>query len=135
MSKSARTAAATSTFRVKLRKKNPAKQYRPLERAAERVPRVARLLALAHKVDAMIRSGELKNWADAARLIGVTRARMTHIANLLLLAPQIQDSILGLALVPIRDDSITEHHLRTIQPDWQEQERVWLLFSKLNGRT
>ena len=42
-----------------------------------RVPRIVRMLALAHKIDGMIRAGELRDLADAARAIGVTRARMS----------------------------------------------------------
>jgi len=89
-----------------------------------RVPRVARLLALAHNIDGMIRSGELRDWAHAAQLAGVTRARMTQIANLLLLSPRIQGSILNLSKVVEGRESVTEHLLRraTDLPDWQEQE-------------
>src|SRR5436309_368869 len=69
----------------------------PVSIPVGRVPRVTRLLALAHKIDGQIRSGEIRNWAEAARLVGVTRARMTQIAKLLLLAPKIQESILDLS--------------------------------------
>jgi hypothetical protein len=56
---------------------------------------VARTLALAHTIDEMIRTGELRDLADAARAVGVTRARMTQIMNLLLLAPEIQEALLS----------------------------------------
>ena len=39
-----------------------------------RVPCVARLLALAHKIDGMVRKGELDDLADAARRLGLSRA-------------------------------------------------------------
>ena len=61
-----------------------------------RVPRVARMLALAHRIDGMVRAGELRDLADAAWASGVTRARVTQIVNLLLLAPAIQEQILDL---------------------------------------
>jgi len=80
MSTSVRTPVPTATYRVKFREESPRDQTRPREKPVDHVPRVARLLALAHRIDEMIRSGELKNWAEAARLIGVTRARMTQIA-------------------------------------------------------
>jgi hypothetical protein len=74
----------------------------------------------------MIRTGEIKDWAEAARLIGVTRARMTQIANLLLLAPEIEEGILMLSPVPRGDDSITERNLRAVaaHADWTEQDFI-----------
>ena len=42
----------------------------------------------------MISNGRLKNLADAARTVGITRARMTQIMKLVLLAPGIQEAIL-----------------------------------------
>jgi len=93
-----------------------------------RLPRVTRLLVLAHRVDDMIRAGEIRDWADAARVMGVTRARMTQIANLLLLAPPIQESILNLSPA-IRDhDAVTEHALREVaaHADWHRQDATSL---------
>ncbi len=94
-----------------------------------RLPRVTRLLALAHTIDRRIRSGEIRNWAEAARLVGVTRARMTQIAKLLLLAPQIQEGILNLSNVTRGADPVTERALRvaTAQLDWQRQEEMPLM--------
>lgn len=118
-----RPAATTSTFRVKLRKKNPTKQSQPPEKPNTRVPRVARLLALAHRIDGMIRSGELKNWAEAARLIGVTRARMTQIANLMLLGPEIQTVILDSSSISDDKHPTTERDLRLLhlRIHWKDQ--------------
>jgi len=91
---------------------------------AGRVPRVARLLALAHRIDGNIRSGEIRDWADAARLLGVTRGRMTQIANLLLLAPEIQEAILELLPVISGQDPVSERVLRGVaaRVEWQSQE-------------
>ncbi len=55
----------------------------------------ARQLALAYWIDRRIESGELRDLADAARLIGVSRARMTQIANLLLLPLDVQEQVLA----------------------------------------
>ncbi|MCP3937969.1 MAG: hypothetical protein GY708_21685 [Actinomycetia bacterium] len=92
-----------------------------------RVPRVARMLAMAHKVDAKIRAGELRDLADAARAMELTRARVTQITNLLLLAPEIQMEILELPLVEQGRDPISERQLRPIvaEPDWQRQMELW----------
>ena len=92
-----------------------------------RVPRVTRMLALAHKIDGMIRAGEFRDIADAARAIGVTRTRMTQIMHLLLLAPEIQEAILDLPPVTNGRDPISERRLRRIvaEPDWTKQRALW----------
>ena len=101
-----------------------------------RVPRAARLLALAHHIDEMIRLGEIQDWADAARLAGVTRARMTQIGNLLLLAPAIQDALLCAHAMVNGDSPPSEHGLRYVlaHPDWARQESSWEQIA-LNRRT
>ncbi len=92
-----------------------------------RVPRVARLLALAHRIDGMIRNGELDDLADAARRLNLTRARVSQITNLLLLAPAIQEAVLDLPLVTNGRDPVSERQLRPIaaEPDWNKQLSMW----------
>jgi len=53
-------------------------------------------LALAHAVQARIENGEFKDYAEVARRNGLTRARLTQIMNLLLLAPDIQEEVLNM---------------------------------------
>ena len=60
------------------------------------VPRVTRLMALAIKFDGMLARGEVRDYADLARLGYVTRARITQIMNILTLAPDIQEALLFL---------------------------------------
>jgi hypothetical protein len=88
---------------------------------------VARLLALAHEIERRIRAGELDDLAHAARVLGLTRARVTQIANLTLLAPAIQEEILAMAPVTAGRDVITERTLRPIvaEPAWERQVRLW----------
>lgn len=57
--------------------------------------RAARQLALAHWIDRKIESGELRDLAHAASVLGVTRARMTQIANLLLLPAAMQERVMS----------------------------------------
>ncbi len=57
---------------------------------SDRVPRISRLMALAIHIDEMVRSGEIKDYAEAARLGNITRARMAQIPNLLMLSPEMQ---------------------------------------------
>ena len=91
------------------------------------VPRVALLLALAHKVDSMVRDGEISDYAEAARLLNLTRARVTQITNLLLLCPEIQGTILAMPPVTNGRDPVTERQLRPIaaEPDWNRQLSMW----------
>ncbi len=51
-------------------------------------------MALAIKFQDMADCGEVRDYADLARLGYVTRARLTQIMNLLLLAPDIQEAII-----------------------------------------
>ena len=60
------------------------------------VPRITRLMALAIHFDGLIQSGAVANCSELARLGNVTRARMTQIMNLLMLAPGIQEALLFL---------------------------------------
>ena len=61
-----------------------------------RIPRVARLLALAHRFDRLIAEGVVADYADLARLGQVSRARISQIMSLRNLAPDIQEAILFL---------------------------------------
>lgn len=81
------------------------------------VARVARQLALAHHVERMIEAGNLGDYAAAARALGVTRARLTQIVGLTLLAPAIQERIL------LGDLCTSERAMRAVEkePNWQEQ--------------
>lgn len=92
-----------------------------------RVPRVARLMALAIRFDDLIRSGAITDQADLACLGHVSRARVTQIMNLLHLAPAIQEEILFLPRVTSGHDPISERDLRAVaaEVDWREQRRRW----------
>jgi len=89
---------------------------------ARSISQIARALAFAHKIEGMIRAGEVKDWADAARLAGVTRARMTQFANLLLLAPSIQVQLLDIPAFS-GTSHLTERRLRKLTsfPCWARQ--------------
>jgi hypothetical protein len=95
---------------------------------------VARHLALAHEIERRIRAGELDDLAHAARVFGLTRARVTQIVSLTLLAPEIQAEILAFPPVTVGRNPITERTLRPIvgEPVWERQTQMW---QALNGRT
>ena len=87
-----------------------------------RVPRIARLMALAIKFQEMVDQREVRDYADLARLGYVTRARITQIMNLLNLAPDIQEDILM-----ARSNGRCERDVRCIvgQPLWHIQRELW----------
>jgi hypothetical protein len=92
-----------------------------------RVLRVSRLMALAIRFVQLIREGEVDDYATLARLGHVTRARLTQIMNLLLLAPSIQEELLFWPLTEKGRDPI---HLMLLQPIaltplWSEQLKRW----------
>src|ERR1700752_4664525 len=73
-----------------------------------RLPRIARLMALALRFEELLRKGEVKDHAQVAHLGHVTRARITHIMNLLNLAPDIQEKLLFLESMRNSRDTLTE---------------------------
>ena len=89
------------------------------------IPRITRLMALAIKLQDMVDQGEVPDYAAIARLGYVTRARLTQIMNLLLLAPDIQEAILFQTKIP-QGRSSGERAWRTLtaEPNWKRQ-REW----------
>jgi len=111
---------------------NPKRHQHPRRRrnhgrdspGAIHIPRITRLMALAIKFQGMVNRGEVGDYAELARLGYVSRARVTQIMNLLLLAPDIQEAILRLP-----EDSglreVNEHSLRHVARlvCWSDQRR------------
>ncbi len=95
----------------------------PEQAVRRRPPRVTCLLALAHRFEELVRSGEVKDYADLARLGGVSRARVSQILKLLTLAPSIQELILNLPSRAPGEKTINERHLRKVlcEPRWDRQ--------------
>ena len=79
---------------MKVTGKLPTRRRKPKAPTSKPVSRVARMLALAHHIDRLVDDGTLRNYAEAARLLGVSRARMTQIVGLLGLSAEIQNGIL-----------------------------------------
>ena len=99
----------------------------PLQTPRGRMLRVTRLMALAVKFDGLVRCGQITSYAELARLGHVTRARITQIMNLLLLAPALQEELLFLPRTERSRDPI---YLRDLQPiaretDWHKQRQLW----------
>lgn len=87
------------------------------------IPRIRRLMALAIKFQEMVDRGEVRDYADLARLGYVSRARITQIMNLLQLAPDIQEHLLS----EVASRPIAERHIRHIASivEWSEQRLQW----------
>ncbi len=78
------------------------------------------MLALVHLIECKVDSRELKDYAEAARIIGISRARITQVMNLLVLSPKVQEAVL------LGMGRRSERGVRTIlaTPSWREQEAV-----------
>src|SRR5579863_5918435 len=63
---------------------------------AGHVPNVTRMLALAIQFQNMIACADAKDYADIARLGGLSRERVSQIMRLIYLAPDIQVEVLYL---------------------------------------
>ena len=139
---------ATATIRtcpLPLRRRRPASRSHQPPSAVPpapgvppgRVPRVARLLALALRCEQLLAAGVIANYAALAELGHVSRARVTQILNLRWLAPAIQEAILFLPRTERGRDPIS---LRQLQPlarvlDWREQRALWqALLAKKRSR-
>jgi len=92
-----------------------------------RVPRVARLMALALRMDELVRTGQVASYSELASLGQVTRARISQILNLLYLAPDIQEALLCLSPTVRGRDAILLADLMPIAAllDWRKQRRLW----------
>jgi hypothetical protein len=89
-------------------------------------------MALALRLDELVRTGQVTSYSDLAALGHVTRARICQIMNLLHLAPDIQETLLFLPPTQRGRDAII---LADLQPlaaafDWRKQRRMW---RKLRG--
>ena len=91
-------------------------------------PRVTQVLALALHFQDLINRGEVQDYADLARLGGVTRERVSQIMKLVWLAPDIQQDILYLPPTPIGRYPLSETAIRRIANvlSWADQRRAWL---------
>ncbi len=55
---------------------------------------LARRLALAHYIEKLIEEGRLRNYAEAATMLGVTRTRVSQLMDLVLLPADLQEAVL-----------------------------------------
>jgi len=81
------------------------------------------MMALAIRLDHLIKTGQVSDQAELARVGHVSRARLTQIMDLNLLAPDIQEEILFLS-AGARN---IERMVRPIVQDlaWTKQRELW----------
>lgn len=101
-----------------------------------RLPKITKLMALAIRFEWLLAEGAASDYAELARLGHVTRARLTQIMNLRLLAPDIQEALLFLPPILCGRDRII---LRQLQPialtaDWRIQRRLWKRILRLGPK-
>jgi len=97
------------------------------ERPKGRLPRITRYMALAIYYEDLIRQGHVHDYAEIAALGHVTRARVTQIMNLRLLAPDLQERLLFLIRIVGGRDVLSLRRLQPIalESDWQKQRECW----------
>jgi hypothetical protein len=97
------------------------------ENPTGRVPRIARLMALALHCEHLIRAGVVADQTELARMGHITKSRMTQIMALLNLATDIQEQILFLRCTQGGRDAIKERDIRPIAAsiEWMTQRRMW----------
>ncbi len=81
------------------------------------VSRAARMLALSHYVERLVEESSVKSYAEAARQLGVSRARMSQLMNLLNLPPRVQEALL------LGDLHLSERRIRALaaRAEWEGQ--------------
>jgi len=100
----------------------------PPKPQAKRIPtRTARLLALAYRIDGLVRDGKMTDYAEVALVAGLTRARISQITDLMFLAPDIQERVLRETKPEKGRERYGERHLRQIirDHDWDRQLKAF----------
>jgi hypothetical protein len=91
-----------------------------------RVPRIARLMALAIRCEQLLQSRAVPDASALARLAHVSQPRMTQILNLTMLAPDIQERLLFQDPVEEGKPEISEKGLRKLcaEMEWGLQREL-----------
>ena len=94
---------------------------------AGRIPRLARLMALAFRFEKLLATGAVKDFRTLARLGHVSPARISQIASLLHLAPDIQEALLFRSRPERGRDSLDLGKVLPLTKvwDWHKQRRMW----------
>ena len=109
------------------KRREAAKAARVTLAQSGRVPRIAKLVALASRMQSMLESGEVESFQQLAEIGRISQPRMTQIMSLLNLAIDIQEELLCLPEVIQGKAAIHERLLRplTTEIDWRVQRKMW----------
>jgi len=86
------------------RRREPTGKHRPVTPAVETI-------VLAYQIEQAVRDGRARDYAEVAKQIGMTRARVCQIMRLLRLPPKLLEALLA---EPMRFPNLTERQLRPI---------------------
>src|SRR5262249_320215 len=96
-------------------------QVEPPSGSSDRPPRIARLVALAHRLEHLVQHGKVPGYLELAKLGYVSPSRLSQILILAQLAPAIQERILQMQ--SWEANLISERELREIAREvlWDRQ--------------
>ena len=88
-------------------------------------PSLRRNLILAYQIESILSDGRAKDITEIAGWLNIGRTRLVQVANLLLLAPSIQEEIIFTHNAII--EAIPEYKTREIlnEPRWDKQQLLW----------
>ena len=86
----------------------------PRIQSTGRIPRLSRLMALAIKMQGLLRSGSVRSYRELTELGQISGARLSQILRLADLAPGIQEEILFLPKTRVGSDLVTEKAIRKV---------------------
>lgn len=89
----------------------------------EKVSAAARALALGHRIVKAVETGEVRDFTEAARRMGVSQPRVSMLVGLTFLAPDIQEEIL---LRMLTWEGPNTHKILNCArtPDWRIQRTI-----------
>lgn len=99
--------------------------------------RIARLVALAHQLEELVRAEAVRDYAQVAQLSRITRARVSQIMAMLNLAPDLQEQLLLMTKPPKGRERIGEREIRPIcqELDWAKQREMFQRMSRARGQS
>ena len=100
-----------------------------------RLPRITKMMALAIRLDHLIKSGQVSDQAELARIGHVSRARLTQIMDLNLLAPDIQEQLLFSEISMVASSLLLERSIRKVAmiANWHNQRNIWKMRLQLQN--
>lgn len=100
----------------------------------KRTQRISKLMAMAICFKEILNADSSRDMADLAVAGQVSRARMSQIMNMNLLAPSIQKELIALPKTTSAIDIISIIKIQKIalEPDWQLQRKMWEVVSCQN---